>query len=878
MVKVVSEMQQINGMALGGIGSGSVEINQNGILQSFDIFNLGKWASREAEKFKKGDLYDYQSNIMPFTIRTKQGQDVPKIRKLFQDTDAKEFRSLMYSWHKQVEKIEWNPNFPVCELNYKDKTLPVTIKSEFSSPFVPLNSKLSGTPGFYVTFTVENITDKAVEVSLMAKLKNPVNRGQKRRQLQNVVTRSSKNVSVTMSSTSEGKEPQNGSICFSASGGELSFIQSDFAQYFQNYVLGGAFGVTEQSYLFGFRERGRLPNCGFETVPSTILSLTNEQVEAMTLEQLDDILKQLLKQASALAPYERVCKIDPNLLQTAEKKAQFICIIKDKMNELLLDEKGNETWGDAALCSTLTLNPGEKEQVKFFVSWYFPNHFSDNGNFVGHMYTNWFDNAKQVNEFMVERYDCITTATGEFSRTLRKSTAPTSFVDNWCNHLNTLVKCSWWSKQGDFAIWEGYGSCGFHTMDITYQGSFGLLAIFPDLQLAQMELGAKFQREDGRVHHFFTPDFESVDNGFDRVDMNPQFVLLVCRDYLWTGDMEYLKRLWNPIVKAMESIERLDENGDGLPDQETSTNTYDAWHFKGTPSYISSLWLASLLAGIRLADDLGETVLSQKWQAILKNGKKSFVETLWNGEYYSLWVDDEARDECCMADQIDGHWYTELIGIGKFLPDVQLESALKAILKYNFHEETGLINAIYPPNCAPTMYTCDNVQALANWSGVEYAFASTLLERGMVKSATKLSDNIEQRYFHAGRIFNHEECGDHYYRALSSWALLLSATGFKLDVPRKTVTITPPIKELQSPWFTPTGYGYFENRQSTFEMHCNHGELKCATMVLKVGFKVAKATVGGKSVSFTAVVTEDVQTLNFGQEIVLVSGETVVVG
>lgn len=871
MEKVINKMQQINGMAIGGIGAGSVEINENGVLQNFDIFNLGKWASREAEKFGKGDLYDFQSNIMPFTIRTKKGQDVPKIRKLFHDTDAREFRSLMYSWHKQIQEIEWNPNFPICELSYKDGSLPVTIKSEFSSPFIPLNSKLSGTPGFIVTFTMENISDEPVEISLMGKLKNPVNRGIKNRQLRNVITRSSKNVSVTMSSDSTGNEPQNGSICFSVSGGELSYIQSDFAQYFENYVLGGAFGVTEQSYLFGFREKGTLPNSGLETVPSAILSLTNEQVEAMTLQQLDDVLEQLLKLASALSPYERILKIDPKLLLTLDKKTQFICIIKDKLNELLYDKNGNEAWGDAALCSTLTLHPGEKEQVKFFVSWYFPNHFSDNGNFVGHMYTNWFDDAKQVNELMVERYDDIIDATHEFAGTLRKSTAPASFVDNWCNHLNTLVKCSWWSKQGDFAIWEGYGSCGFHTMDITYQGSFSLLAIFPDLQLSQMELGAKFQRTDGRVHHFFTPDFESVDEGFDRVDMNPQFVLLVCRDYLWTGDVQYLKRLWDPIVKAMESIEVLDENGDGLPDQETSTNTYDAWHFKGTPAYISSLWLASLLAGIRLADDLGETELSQKWQDILEKGKKSFSQTLWNGEYFSLWVDENSRDECCMADQIDGHWYTELIGLGGFLPDSQLNSALKAIMKYNFHEETGLINAIYPPNCTPTMYTYDNVQALANWSGVEYAFASTLLEGGMVENAIDISNNVEQRYYHAGRIFNHEECGDHYYRALSSWALLLSVTGFKLDVPRSKVTITPPIDNLQSPWFVSTGYGYFESLQSSFEMHCTLGRIRFTTLVVKVGFRISSATVDGKPVAFTTIANGGLQMLRFENEVTLVS-------
>ena len=47
-----------------------------------------------------------------------------------------------------------------------------------------------------------------------------------------------------------------------------------------------------------------------------------------------------------------------------------------------------------------------------------------------------------------------------------------------------------------------------------------------------MKMGAQYQRDDGRVHHSFKPDMKNSDNGFDRVDMNMQFVLMVLRDYL----------------------------------------------------------------------------------------------------------------------------------------------------------------------------------------------------------------------------------------------------------------------------------------------------------------------------------------------------------
>ena len=95
-------------------------------------------------------------------------------------------------------------------------------------------------------------------------------------------------------------------------------------------------------------------------------------------------------------------------------------------------------------------------------------------------------------------------------------------------------------------------------------------------------MNAGVQREDGFVHHVFRGDLKHIDeDGFERVDMNPQFVMLVWRDFLWTGDMEFLRRLWPHVRNAMEAMAGLDRDGDALPDFETKRNTYDAWDFRG---------------------------------------------------------------------------------------------------------------------------------------------------------------------------------------------------------------------------------------------------------------------------------------------------------
>lgn len=874
---IVNKKRQQNGMALGGIGTGTVEIHQDGVLRDWHVFNSGKWASTNPARNKVENLHDYDQHVMPFHIRTRQGNDLPKIRKLSHDSESSDFRSMMYSWHKEIQQIRYDASFPICELAYADDSLPVSIRAEYIAPFVPLDSRTSGTPGFYILFHIANVTGENVEVSLLGKLKNPINRGQSRRELRNRLDASGDRLTVTMGSDATGAHRHNGSMSVSVSGGENSCIQSDFSSYFANYVLYGDFGVTEQSYLFDFRETGRLPNLGFETLPEHLMAITDEQLEQFGDMQLDELMREIRKTASADSPYRRILEIDQDLLADQTGKRKYVRMMIKQMREMAADADGRETWGDAALCSSVTLEPGERKTIQFIVSWHFPNHYSDMGRFVGHMYANWFNDAGEVNRYLAENSGDVLQRVRAFADELNCSDAHPSLANHWTHQLNTLIKCSWWSKHGDFAIWEGYGSCGFHTMDITYQGSFNILALFPDLQLGQMELGAKFQREDGRVHHFFAPDFCAVDNGFDRVDMNPQYVLLVCRDYLWTGNLDYVRGLWGSIVKAMDSIEALDRDGDGLPDTETESNTYDAWQFRGTPSYISSLWLAALLAASRLADDLGEQRLKLKWQAILENGKRHFEAKLWNNEYFSLWVDGETRDECCMADQLDGQWYAKLIGLGDFIAEPKAKAALQAVLRYNYHCETGLINAVYPEQAKPTLYTYRNVQAEANWSGIEFAFASALFEYGMAEQAIELSDNVDRRYFQAGRIFNHEECGDHYYRAMSGWSLLLSATGFKLDVPKGQVEFAPSSERMKAPWFAPTGFGRFAKSTDTFELTCRAGELKFDTLILDILPANKQVRVNGETTLYEALADSGRIAIRFDQTVVLTPGCTFVV-
>jgi hypothetical protein len=295
---------------------------------------------------------------------------------------------------------------------------------------------------------------------------------------------------------------------------------------------------------------------------------------------------------------------------------------------------------------------------------------------------------------------------------------------------------------------------------------------------------------------------------------------------------------------------------------------------RGTPSYVSSVWIGALRAGIRMAHDMGDTANEQKWQAILDKAVKSFDAKLWNGEYYSLWVDGDQRDECCMADQLSGEMYTRLIGLGNSLPPDRVRSVMATIYKNNFGPDQGLWNGVYPEGREPKMPAFQNVQAEGNWTGIEYATAAAMIDQGLVDEGLNVIKAVQRRYLRASREFNHEECGPHYYRPMSIWAALIATTGFKVDAPQGILTIAPQIKQevIHAPWVSATAWGDFERIDSAFDLSCLDGEETFSELRVNVP-SLHQAEIDGKAVSCQIETQDGLTVLKFSTPLTLKAGQ-----
>ena len=790
MAKITTTKTHNSGIALGGIGSGTVELLPDGEFHFWQIANVDRvtkvcWES-------KADDGEQHTGALSFYVRSEDENGKVIVRKLGMKTDPDDFTYRMFGWNKPVERIDFDGRFPVCDIDYVDSALPCRVSLKATAPFVPHNSDIASTPGFYLDFTVENPTEKELTVSLLGTLVPSF--ADTEAGSVSSVHKTENGVCIFSDKAKETNAHNCGNFAFSINGdAEKSFITAEHIKFMKDFFAYlRKYGVSQESVLFGFRENGFLPDSTVGTKPSQI----PENVDELSDAEIEALYNEYMQYPFAQSIVQRIRHIFPAMPADIKEKAELVNGFRRQQEDRMTYE-----FGASALCGRVKLSAGEKKKIRFVFTWYFPNHFSKDGKRLGHYYENLYADALEANRFLTENKSVAERAQA-LTGLLYNTDMPSFYPDCWSSHLSTIIKSSCYLKNGKFGLWEGLGFCGFHTTDITYHASFGLLALFPDLQKKQMRMGAAFQREDGRVHHCFSTDLESVNNGFERVDISIQFVLMVLRDYLFSGDREYLEDLWDNVQRAMDAMEALDGNGDGLPDTDTTRNTYDAWNFSGTPTYICILWLASLKAASVIAEKMNDADRQKKWLALLEKGLKALDEKLWNGSYYNLWCDENQTDEALMTDQLDGEWFLRAAGIGSIFDNERVAAVLKVIFSTNFDSEAGLKNATCPEGKKTSVHTYKNCQTEAVWTGIGYAFASLAMSAGLQDIADTVVETIHNNQMRFGAFWDHWECGHHYTRPMSSFTTLNSALGLSVDAEAKRITIKPVAENITLPLCT----------------------------------------------------------------------------
>jgi len=239
MATLAARIAHHSGIPLGGLGTGSVEIRPDGYFHEWQILNLGPWSPRQPECCKRESGPDLPPNALAFFLRAQTGGGLPVVRRLGARTDQNDLYS--HAWVKSVEEIEFEGRFPAATLRYKDASLPVAVCAQMFSPFIPHDSRASGTPGFHAAFRVRNLSRSAVAVSLLGVLQNPLAHGAPDRKLRNTISRQGRTTFLTLrTGAPDGCRASHGSLGLSATGGEVSWLAGEYSRRIRGFIQWGS--------------------------------------------------------------------------------------------------------------------------------------------------------------------------------------------------------------------------------------------------------------------------------------------------------------------------------------------------------------------------------------------------------------------------------------------------------------------------------------------------------------------------------------------------------------------------------------------------------------------------------------------------------------
>ena len=126
---------------------------------------------------------------------------------------------------------------------------------------------------------------------------------------------------------------------------------------------------------------------------------------------------------------------------------------------------------------------------------------------------------------------------------------------------------------------------------------------------------------------------------------------------------------------------------------------------------------------------------------------------------------------------------------------------------YALNDDAGLLLCTWPDGDRPALpfpYS-DEV-----WTGIEYQVAASLIYAGLFREGLGIVRAVRDRYDGLRRNpWDEEECGHHYARAMSSWALLLALSGFQYDGIGQEMSFAPaaPGGHFTGFWSCGSGWG-----------------------------------------------------------------------
>lgn len=790
LVDGIPHTHQRAAFPLGGIGTGNVSVGTRGELRDWELENRPDKGRRNPFSF--------------FAIYAKPEGRASVTRVL-------EARHVgRHDWEEgyPADALAGLPRlagstmygrYPVADIEFEDDVLPVDVSLRTFTPLVPLDPDASGIPGAVLRYRVHNPGSRPVAVTVV------------------------------------------GSVSHTAGRGEGAFgmrARQSVRWRDDGTVRGLDFGVRLPEDDFGY---------GTLALTTTDASVTSKpQWVTGFWPDGPRLFWNDLTEDGLLGPEPRLTLEDRPRSIWADRAGEGDSPLTE---EELFDALPRLRTGSLGIVHRLA--PGESKDFEFVLTWSFPNRrrawcgklIAANPHkdevVLNHFATLW-PTAWDAATYLHSRLVGLERQTNAFVDALYGGSIPPVLAESIGANLATLRSTTCFVLESPnralgsgpvFAAWEGSfdreGSCeGTCTHVWSYAQSMAWL--FPTLERSARRVEYLLETEESGAQKFRSNKIFDSPAWFmgPAVDGQLGTLIRLYREWRFSGDMGFLAELWPAATRALDyAISEWDRDGDGLLDGELH-NTYDI-EFYGIEPLANGLFVTALCAAARMADAMGEPERAADWRRRSEQAARKMDDLLWNGEFYEQVIDDVNGHRYqygrgVLSDQLLGQFHAYINGLGELLPSERIRGALTSVMTYNFrhdlteHESTqrtyalndegGLLLASWPRGGRPEI---PFVYSDEVWTGIEHHVAATLLYAGMPSDALEIEQTSRARYDGIHRNpWDEIECGNHYARSLSSWALLLGISGVQWDAPTRSLSFTSPEgPELQTLFTTAVGWG-----------------------------------------------------------------------
>jgi uncharacterized protein (DUF608 family) len=810
--------REMIGFPLGGVAAGCLKLGGRGQLEEWWIFNRPDKGRSPQYAFpairvetagKKPIAKVLEARIMPPYSRGPSdlgSENVPGLPRL--------------------DTCTFTGEYPLARIDFEDAELPVRVELEAFTPFIPLDADESGLPLAVLRYRVTNPGASGAKVSVAWSIENPV-----------------------------GME-RNGSG------------QANSGQGRQN------------DYREGNGVKGLL-------MKNPFLSSSDPQAGTFSLAALITESENL----SYLRGWPSARWWDSPLH-----------FWDDFTDDGRLGPQRSAPGPVGALCVEKEIPTRASAEYTFLLTWHFPNRTpkrcgwsapkGHENDLIGNYYCTRFKDAWAVVEYAAGNLPRLEKLMRTFLDVVRNTTLPGAVKDAAMANLSTLTTpTAFRTSDGAFHGFEGCdddAGCCFGSCTHVYAYEPATAHLFPSLSRSMREQQFGYSTDaQGLMDFREMLPFAIEHFGTAAADGQMACVVKAYLDWRLSGDTEWLRRQWPGVKRALEFAwikGGWDPNRDGVMEG-VQHNTYDI-EFIGPNPFCGMWYLAALRAGEEMARAMGDATAAAEYQRIFRQGSKWVDANLFNGEFYAQKVGSITREDIakglqagmgavdtehptyqvgtgCLSDQLMGQYFALIAGLGLLVNRDNAEKTLRSIWKYNYkqnlgdhasvqrayalNDEAGLVMCEYPHGERPPVPFPYFAEV---WSGSEYAAAALMISLGMVDEGIQIVENTRRRFDGEKRNpWNEAECGYHYARPMSSWAILLALSGFRYDGVEKAVSARPVVNQgnFSSFWSAGTAWGNFslhtQGGRTRFSLSVAEGSLACR----KVSIRAQKAPSGGST-------------------------------